>query len=162
VIKIGVSACLLGSNVRYDGNNKKIQLNKYFDPSIYQLTGICPEVEMGLLIPRPPIEIINHGTIKLVQVDDHTIDLTNQMKAWFQNNHQNISQFSGFILKSKSPSCGNQTTPHYILNDKEIISDGMFVKLLKDNFQNLSIIDELKLQDEIHLSHFLDQLTILS
>lgn len=162
MINIAVSACLLGRNVRYDGKNKEIELIKYFDPNIYQLTGICPEVEMGLSIPRPPIEIINHGTLKLVQVNDHTIELTNQMKTWFQNNHQNISKFSGFILKSKSPSCGNHTTPHYILNDKEIISDGMFVKLLKDNFQNLNIIDELKLQDDIHLSHFLDQLTILS
>ena len=104
MIKIGVSACLLGRNVRYDGKNKEIELIEYFNPNIYQLTGICPEVEMGLSIPRPPIEIINHGSINLVQVDDHTIDLTNQMKTWFQTNYQYISQFSGFILKSNSPS----------------------------------------------------------
>jgi uncharacterized protein YbbK (DUF523 family) len=162
VIKIAVSACLLGRNVRYDGKNKFANIEKYFHSDTFELTPICPEVEMGLSIPRPPIEIINHGTIKLVQVDDHTIDLTNQMKTWFQTIHQHLSQFSGFILKSKSPSCGKQTTPHHNRNNKSTPSDGMFVHLLKDNFQKPNIIDELQLQNEIHLSRFLDQLTKLS
>ena len=148
----------MGQNVRYDGQNKFTDLSKYFDPKTYQLVPICPEVEMGLSVPRPPIEIINDGTIKLVQVSDHTMDFTNQMKNWFQTDNKNISEFSGFILKSKSPSCGNQTTHHHNLNDKETISDGMFVHLLKDNFQNQNIIDELQIHNVAHLSYFINQL----
>jgi uncharacterized protein YbbK (DUF523 family) len=162
VIKIGVSACLLGCNVRYDGKNKEVELNRYFDPNIYQLSGICPEVEMGLSIPRPPIEIINQGTVKLVQVDDHTIEFTEKMKTWFQTNYQNLSEHSGFILKSKSPSCGIQSTPHQNLNNTPTISDGMFVHLLKDKIQNPNIIDELQIHEAVHLSHFIDQITKLS
>lgn len=154
MIKIGVSACLLGLNVRYDGKNKGIELNEFFDPDIFQLTGICPEVEMGLTVPRPPIELINHGSIKLVQVDDHSIDFTNQMNTWFQENYQNISQFSGFILKSKSPSCGNQTTPHYFKNKIEV-SDGYFVRQLKKYMPNILIIDETGLKNQKLKNKFL-------
>ena len=159
MIKIAVSACLMGSNVRYDGNNKAIELNTYFDPDIYELTGICPEVEMGLSVPRPPIEIINNGTIKLLQVDDHTVDLTNQMKSWFQTNYQTISQYSGFILKSKSPSCGHQTTPHYDSNRDFHLGDGYFVNQLKSHLNKILLIEEVDLNCSIKLKKFIKSLT---
>lgn len=157
MIKVAVSACLLGQNVRYDGKNKQANLEKYFDSDIFHLVPICPEVEMGLSIPRSPIQLINKDTLKLVQVDDHTIELTNQMQTWFQTNYQNISKFSGFILKSKSPSCGNQTTPIYTYKQTEI-ADGLFVKLLKQDNPSISLIDEIEIENPDLRNNFLNNL----
>lgn len=140
--KIAVSACLLGQNVRYDGKNKHIELTKYLDPKEYKLIPICPEVEMGMPIPRKPIEIHKTNKITLVQVDDHSIDFTQQMKMWFDDNKSRFSEFDGFILKSKSPSCGNGTTKNFTQADKFFLADGLFVTLLKKEFKGIKIFDE--------------------
>lgn len=155
MIKIAVSGCLLGNNVRYDGGNKYTDLNKYFDPKVFDLISICPEVEMGMSIPRLPIQIIHGNPIKLVQVDNHQLDFTNQMETWFNQNLERLNQYAGFILKSKSPSCGHQTTPHFQPNNTFQISDGLFVTLLKKHNPDLQIIDEMQLKNQITLSNFL-------
>ena len=155
MIKIAVSACLLGKNVRYDGGHKYIDLNKHFDSGIYQLSGICPEVEMGMSIPREPIQIINSNNhIHLVQVNNQNINHNLEMEHWFKKNLNHLSQSQGFILKSKSPSCGNQTTVHYSTNNNQNLSDGYFVYLLKQQFINPLIIDEIDLINPILLSQF--------
>ena len=158
MIKIGVSACLLGQKVRYDGLHKHVDLQRYFSPDRYQLMAICPEVEMGLSIPRPPIQIINSNPIKLVQADKHRIDFSQQMQHWFADNQNRFSKYSGYILKSRSPSCGNKTTPYY--HNKKItrLSDGMFVYFLKLLNLNLPFIDELQLDDEYLLKQFKSRL----
>ncbi len=159
MIKIGVSACLLGQNVRYDGTNKHVDLGKYFDPNIYQLIPICPEVEMGMSIPRAPIQIINNDGIKLVQVDNQNIDYTQQMETWFQVQKERFLELSGFILKSKSPSCGNQTTPHLQLPDTFIFNDGMFVQLLKKQNSYTALIDESQINEKPQLIKFIKQIS---
>jgi uncharacterized protein YbbK (DUF523 family) len=144
-IKVAVSACLLGQNVRYDGGNKFMDLNTYLNAEIFDLQPICPEVEMGLTVPRPPIQIINDNSIRLVQAKYPENDLTQQMHAWFDRNLNHFKQYSGFILKSKSPSCGYQTTPHYQKNQQTTVGNGLFVHLLRKNFTHVPIIDEIKL-----------------
>ncbi len=159
MIKIGVSACLLGQNVRYDGGNKLINLATYFDPNIYQFLPICPEVEMGMSIPRPPIQIINNGQIKLVQVDDHSIDYTAQMETWFHEQVTRIVGFSGLILKSRSPSCGNQTTPHFQSDDIVDLNNGLFVQLLKTQNLAIAFIDEIQIKEKQQLLKFIKQIS---
>ncbi len=149
-IKIGVSACLLGQKVRYDGKDKFSDLEKYFDPKDYQLIPICPEVEMGMSIPRPSIQmrIIDNDT-RLVQVDDHKKDFTNQLNKWFDDNKSRFKQLQGFILKSKSPSCGYQTTPHFNTDESFTLKDGLFVMKLKSNHVNIISDDKIKSSIEI-------------
>ncbi len=158
-IKIGVSACLLGQNVRYDGKNKYADLDKYFDPKVYQLIPICPEVEMGMSIPRPPIQIrIIDGDTRLVQVDDHKLDYTNQLTRWFEENKSRFEQFQGFILKSKSPSCGYQTTPHFNSDESFELKDGLFVQQLKLN-NRLPLINEVQMQHKELFLKFIQQIS---
>jgi len=158
MIRIGVSACLLGENVRYDGGNKFSNINQYFNSDIYDLKAICPEVEIGMSIPRPPIQIINNGSIKLVQVENHNKEFTQQMNDWFIENLNKLSQLSGFILKSKSPSCGYQTTRHYETNGNYFLDNGYFVNLIKSHNKSLPIIDELSLHNKTLLNQFIDSL----
>jgi len=155
-IKIGVSACLLGQKVRYDGKDKFADLDKYFDPKLYQLIAICPEVEMGLNIPRPSIQMrIIDGDTRLVQVDDHKLDFTEQLNKWFEENKKRFDQFKGFILKSKSPSCGNLTTPHFNADESFTLKDGLFVSLLKSQNKRVFMLDEKQVKQPAYDTEFL-------
>ena len=161
MIKIAVSACLLGKKVRYDGGHKFINLTDYFKPQTYQLIAICPEVEMGMPVPREPIQIINiDNHISLTQVKNNRIDHSEQMKHWFHNNNHNFKKYAGYILKSKSPSCGNQSTPHFKESQELFLADGFFVHLLKSHYPNVAIIDETSLANKKHLSEFTNKLKI--
>lgn len=157
-IKIAISSCLLGHNVRYDGGNKFIALKKYLNPEIFELTGLCPEVSMGLSIPRPPIQIINDNGIQLIQVNQPKNDLTQQMQTWFDKKLNDFKHYSGFILKSKSPSCGHQTTPHYRENQQATVGDGLFVHLLRKNYTHVAIIDEIDLMTPDKLAAFIQSI----
>ncbi len=142
-IKVAVSACLLGENVRYDGGNKKMELLSYLPAEKYQLIAICPEVEMGLGVPRPAIEIRQIKTrLRLLQVGNHARDFTEQFEQWFAQRVEYFHTFSACILKSKSPSCGLQTTPHFRHNRQFELSDGFFVQKLRTMLPNMPIIDE--------------------
>lgn len=159
-IKIGVSACLLGQKVRYDGKDKFADLEKYFDPKIYQLIPICPEVEMGMSIPRPSIQMrIIDGDTRLVQVDDHKLDFTEQLNNWFEENKQRFEKLHGFILKSKSPSCGNQTTPHFNSDESFELKDGLFVHQLKLNNNSTALINETQIEQKECFLKFIQQIS---
>jgi len=154
MIKIGVSACLLGQKVRYDGKDKFVDLEKHFDPKVYQFIPICPEVEMGMSIPRPPIQIrIIDGATRLVQANDHSLDFTDQLNKWFEENKQRFKEFQGFILKSKSPSCGNLTTKHINTDETFSLKDGLFVQNLKSLDEKVIIIDEKTLSTTMVTTH---------
>ncbi len=158
-VKIGVSACLLGQKVRYDGKDKFADLAKYFDPKVYQLIPICPEVEMGMSIPRPAIQMrIIDGDTRLVQVDNHKTDFTEQFNNWFKENEQRFKQFKGFILKSKSPSCGNQTTPHFNEDESFELKDGLFVHNLK-SYNSLTVINEHQISQKELFQKFIHQIS---
>jgi len=154
MIKIAVSACLLGHNVRYDGQNKQSTILNHFDSRKYQLVALCPEVEMGLAVPRPPIQIRNNKTIQLVQVQQPQLDYTSQMQHWFERNIAVFNSYHGFVLKSKSPSCGNQTTPHYFNDGTSTLSDGLFVHLLKQHKPMVPLLDEQSMTNPITLKRF--------
>ncbi len=159
-VKIGVSACLLGQKVRYDGKDKFANLEKHFDPKIYQLIPICPEVEMGMSIPRPSIQMrIIDGDTRLVQVDNHKLDFTEQLNNWFEENKQRFEQFKGFILKSKSPSCGNQTTPHFNSDESFELKDGLFVHQLKLNNNSTTLINETQIEQKEYFLKFIHQIS---
>lgn len=103
---IAVSACLLGYKVRYDGEhqtNEKIQsLSEFFE-----LLPVCPEMEIGLGVPREKIALYQQGlmTRLLICGDKGSIDLTEKMQVYAQN-FLKVHNLAGMILKDKSPSCG--------------------------------------------------------
>jgi len=103
---IAISACLLGHKVRYDGLHQAhdIIISRLTDR--YTMLPICPEVEIGLGVPREKIELHQQGSnIQLLSCSLPITDLTEQVAAYarlFLKNHQ----ISGMILKDKSPSCG--------------------------------------------------------
>ena len=154
---VGVSQCLLGDAVRYDGQSKAnvIVLEKLND--IFKLVPVCPEVEAGLGVPRPPVQFT--GSVKnpkLTGRDDHSIDITNIMQQYCDKKPAELKLLSGFIFKSRSPSCGLNSTPVYI--DGHCVTEtgrGIFAKELCKIYPNLPVIEDTELETENQLGNFI-------
>jgi uncharacterized protein YbbK (DUF523 family) len=107
--RIGVSQCLMGEPVRHDGGHKHFPFVTDGLAAWADLVPVCPEVEFGLEIPREPIQLqaTDEGDIRLVEISSGT-DLTAPMIQWAAERVDALEGLgiSGFVLKSKSPSCG--------------------------------------------------------
>jgi len=156
-IKIGISRCLIGDPVRYDGASKYSEICCTQLATNYQLIAICPEVDSGLSVPRPPIELIQHvdGT-KLIGRDNSSIDVTAKLISFFDSQVALFSSLSGFILTPRSPSCGLKSVAiksptGQLLSET---SDGFFTASLINNFPYLPLIEEPFLADQRKLLLF--------
>ncbi len=154
---VGISQCLLGDAVRYDGKSKanNIVLDKL--SQIFRLVAVCPEVEAGLSVPRPPVQLT--GSIenpKLIGRDDPSIDVTAILQQYCKNKPAELDQLSGFIFKSRSPSCGLNSTPVFI-NEKCVTetSRGIFAKKLCETFKDLAVIEDTDLEHTETLNKFI-------
>jgi uncharacterized protein YbgA (DUF1722 family)/uncharacterized protein YbbK (DUF523 family) len=106
-IRFGISSCLLGQKVRHDGNHQRdryitLTLRKYFE-----FVPVCPEVAIGLGVPRPPIRLVGSPDApRAVGVADPTFDVTRKLNAYGKRKARTLDDISGYVLKSRSPSCG--------------------------------------------------------
>jgi uncharacterized protein YbbK (DUF523 family)/uncharacterized protein YbgA (DUF1722 family) len=107
-IRIGVSACLLGQKVRYDGGHKRdAYLTGTLAPFV-EWVPVCPEIEVGMGAPREPIQLVKRGgSIRLLGTRTGA-DHTGAMRAYARRRVERLAAegLSGFVLKSNSPSCG--------------------------------------------------------
>ena len=126
-MKIAISACLCGKNVRYDGSNKKDErLLKLLEG--HELIMICPELEAGFPIPHEPLEI-RLGKVFTSSLNDVTDRL-------LQGSHRCLEQIKGcdlVMLKQKSPSCGNGKIYDGSFSGRLIEGNGIFAKMCIDN-----------------------------
>ena len=158
---VGVSRCLLGDAVRYDGKSKanKIVLEKL--GQLFELVAVCPEVEAGLSIPRPPVQLT--GSIenpKLTGRDNPSIDITDIMQRYCDTKPAELKHLSGFIFKSRSPSCGFNNTPVFI-NGQRVTetSRGLFARSLCETYPDLAAIEDTELEDQSLLDRFIRSVT---
>ena len=156
-LKVGVSQCLLGDAVRYDGQSKPCAIVIEKLAERFELIPICPEVEAGLSIPRPPVQLT--GSIeqpRLIGRDNPAIDITELMHAYCQKKIPKLHELRGFVLKSRSPSCGFNSTPVFI--DGQLATEkasGVFARSLCAAFPDLAIIEETQLGSSIVLKKFI-------
>ena len=106
-IKVGISSCLLGNEVRFDGGHKHSRLCTDSLSRYFEFVPECPEVASGMSIPRKPIRLI--GDIqapKVVAVHDNNLDYTDQLKTFSEHKAQQLDELCGYVFMQKSPSCG--------------------------------------------------------
>lgn len=137
---IGISACLLGENVRYDGTNR---FNKPLLDILkgHNLIPVCPELFGGLSIPHSPCEINNNKVI-----DSDGNDVTDKFNKGAAFALDRIRECDFVILKTKSPSCGYKQIYDGTFRNNLIEGNGIFTKMCLDN--NIRIYTELDI-DEI-------------
>jgi len=106
-IKVGISACLLGQAVRFNGSHKNSVFCNEILSEWFDFVPICPEVEIGMGVPREPIRLVNENNqIRVKNVTDQSKDYTDQLHALADTRAPELHDLCGYIFMQKSPSCG--------------------------------------------------------
>lgn len=149
---IGISACLNGQRVRYDGKDKFNTLVAELIAPYCRLLPFCPEAVAGLGIPRPPVNLVQTPAgIRAIGRDAPHADVTPRLHTIadaFCNAYPGIS---GFILQSRSPSCGLSTTPIYDCPQQQVIEtqgSGLFAARLRARFPDLPMLNDCELSPQ--------------
>jgi uncharacterized protein YbgA (DUF1722 family)/uncharacterized protein YbbK (DUF523 family) len=159
-MKIAVSACLLGQNVRYDGGHKHDrfvtdELGRYAS-----FVPFCPEA-IAFGTPRPSVKLVSRDDNILVVSNEDAADLTQKLleKSYEEVHRIADENLGGIIFKSRSPSCGLGSTVAYLDNGFEYSkTDGIFVGVCREKFQLLPMEEEGRLQDVWLRENFVMQL----
>jgi uncharacterized protein YbgA (DUF1722 family)/uncharacterized protein YbbK (DUF523 family) len=163
-IRIGVSKCLLGELVRYDGQHKHDHfitdtLGRYFD-----YVGVCPEVECGLGVPRESMRLVGDPANPRLVTTRTGLDLTSRMQDWVARRVAELEKedLGGYIFKSQSPSSGMENVKVY--NDKGVVvgkAPGLFGKAFMAHFPTLPCEDEGRLNDPDLRENFIERVFTL-
>jgi uncharacterized protein YbgA (DUF1722 family)/uncharacterized protein YbbK (DUF523 family) len=149
-LKIGISSCLLGMNVRYDGGHKKDDFIINILGESADLIPVCPELEAGFGVPREEVRMVGSvyspKVIGLQSGEDKTKIISNYTSKRIIKN--DIKNLDGFILKKNSPSCGMEKVKIYDSSGiPKNIGTGVFARTLMDKYPNLPIEEEGRLRD---------------
>lgn len=113
-IRLGISSCLLGQRVRYDGDHKQNDFIVGTLGRFFEWVPVCPEVAIGLGVPRPPIRLVTlRGSTRAVGVKDTNLDVTQKLATYGEKQARKLDDICGYIFKSKSPSCGMERVKIY-------------------------------------------------
>jgi len=154
---VGVSQCLLGDAVRYDGQSKSNRIVLDELSKLFEFLPVCPEVEAGLSIPRPPVQLTDSiENPLLIGRDDPSINVTDIMQHYCNIKPNELTKLKGFIFKSRSPSCGLNSTPVFI--NGQCVSEtsrGIFARSLCKQHAELVVIEDDELQQQNKLNTFI-------
>ncbi|MBF0429522.1 MAG: DUF523 domain-containing protein [Magnetococcales bacterium] len=160
-MRIVISACLLGMRVRYDGGHKAWDLVEKMVQAGVTFIPICPEAESGLGVPREPMRLEGDPSSPflrtLVTRKDHTQSVTD----WIEGRLERLGSegVDGFLLKSRSPSCGVIDVPVY--DDHGVAQEGgegLFARACKRHFSALSVAERELMTDWPTVVAFLESL----
>ena len=163
-IKIGVSSCLLGNKVRYDGGHK---LDRFLRDTLGQYVSfvpVCPEVECGLPIPRPSMRLSGSPDAPRLIVTKTGADLTDQMIRWARKRVVELEKenLCGYIFKKGSPSSGMVRVKVYNENGVPYqTGSGLFAKAFMDHFPRVPVEEEGRLHDPMLRENFIERIFAL-
>lgn len=160
-IPVGISSCLLGERVRYDGGHKRDSyivdtLGRYFEYHRF-----CPEVAIGLGVPRETIHLSDEGdAIRVVGTKNPTLDVTQKLIGIADEQKNWHAEICGYIVKKDSPSCGMERVKVYKKRHVERRGTGFYTKTLMENFPNLPVEEEGRLGDATLRENFIQRVFI--
>jgi len=159
-IRLGVSSCLLGNAVRYDGGHRRDPLVIDLLGSLVEWVPVCPEVEAGMGTPRPALRLVGEGgEIRLQEVASGR-DHTRAMQRYAARRVRALRglDLCGYVLKKNSPSCAMARVKVY--GESNAPSDdgrGLFASRLMDTYPNLPVEDEGGLSDAKLRANFIER-----
>ncbi len=149
-IRIGVSTCLLGEHVRYDGGHKHDRfLTDVFGPYV-EWVSVCPELEAGMGVPREAVRLVGPSSAPNMVGVDSGEDWTERMLAYSDRRVAQLGKMnlSGYVLKSRSPSCGMERVKVYSRKGMaEKDGTGLFAAVLIKGHPLLPVEEEGRLND---------------
>lgn len=162
LITLGISSCLLGDEVRYDGGHKR---NSYIEQTLgeyFQFQRFCPEMAIGMGVPRDPIRLQKiDGIIRAVGIKDPSLDVTERLRECADAQRDWQSEIYGYIFKKDSPSCGMERVKVYSSQIPVKEGVGIFARRVMQNFPTLPIEEEGRLGDPVLRENFIQRVYTL-
>lgn len=162
-IRLGVSACLLGEKVRYDGGHK---LDRYLTETLgtcVEWVPVCPEVECGLPIPRESLRLVGDPASPRLVTTRTREDMTDRMTRWARKRVQELEkeQLCGFVFKANSPSSGMERVRVYDANGvPHKVGSGVFARIFMEHFPTLPVEEEGRLHDPALRENFIERIFV--
>lgn len=162
-IRLGISSCLLGEKVRYDGGHK---LDHYLTDTLGQYVDwvpVCPEVEYGLPVPREAMQLIGNPQSPRLVTTRTGIDYTVGMKRWALRRLEALEreELCGFIFKSRSPSSGMRGVKVYNTSGIPVRTGvGIFARAFMERFPLIPVEDSGRLQDPALRENFIERVFV--
>lgn len=158
-VKVGISACVLGEKVRFDGGHKASDFCIQSLASWVNYVSVCPEMALGLGAPRPAIRLQRNAEhdIRLVQVKDNTLDFTDQMLDFSNQMLPDLNDLSGYIVCAKSPTCGMERVKLYDEHGVNLgkVTIGLYTQQLMRRYPWLPVEEDGRLQDAALRENFI-------
>jgi uncharacterized protein YbgA (DUF1722 family)/uncharacterized protein YbbK (DUF523 family) len=159
-IRIGISSCLLGEAVRFDGGHKRDTFLTETFGRFVEWVPVCPEVECGLGAPRESMRLVRvENEVRLLTVKT-AVDLTDQMQTYARRRIAQLAsaELSGYVLKKDSPSCGLERVKVYDAHNVPAKSGrGIFAARLVERFPSLPVEEEGRLSDPRLRENFIER-----
>jgi len=158
-IRLGVSSCLLGEKVRFDGGHKHDRFLTQTLGRYVEYVPVCPEVEMGLPTPRETLRLVGEPDAQRLVFSRSGEDITERMKSWAQKRVVELEKenLSGFIFKAKSPSSGMQRVKLYDKNGSPNSRGvGLFAQAFMEHFPLLPVEEDGRLNDPRLRENFIE------
>ena len=148
-LRLGVSSCLLGQQVRYDGGHCRDRFLTQALGAYVEWVPVCPEVELGMGVPRPTIHLAESERGRRLVEPNSGQDHTSAMEAWAQAKLRALrsADLDGYVLKSKSPTCGMERVRVHGEHGSQKNGVGVFAKALMHAWPELPVEEEGRLND---------------
>lgn len=159
-IPVGISSCLVGEPVRFDGGHK---YDRYINTRLadfMEFRPYCPEVAIGLGIPRPPVRLVRvAGAVRVRGVKDPALDVTDRLSGYGRRIARDLDDICGYIFKARSPSCGMERVKTWGENGLPGRSDGIgaYAMEIMHAHPNLPVEEEGRLNDPELRENFIER-----
>jgi uncharacterized protein YbgA (DUF1722 family)/uncharacterized protein YbbK (DUF523 family) len=159
-IRLGISACLLGERVRYDGGHKRDAFLADTLGPFVEWVPVCPEVEIGLGVPRPSLRLVGEGKKPRLIVEKSGEDLSARMRRYASARTSELTELGldGYVLKRASPSCGLFRVRVYGEDGQPgRVGRGLYADALVRRFPDLPVEEEGRLTDPAFRENFIER-----
>jgi uncharacterized protein YbgA (DUF1722 family)/uncharacterized protein YbbK (DUF523 family) len=159
-IRIGISSCLLGERVRFDGGHKRDAFLVETFGRFVEWVPVCPEVEMGLGTPRDTLRLVRIGANTHMLMPKTGTDHTRAMNAFAEGRVRDLGRedLCGYVLKKDSPSCGMERVRVFDAHGVPAKSGrGLFAEVLLRHFPNLPVEEEGRLSEPRLRENFIER-----
>lgn len=151
-IPVGISACLMGEEVRFNGSHKRSRFCTDTLSQYFRFVSICPEVAIGMGTPRDPIRLVsrdvNDTEVRALGTVDNRIDVTDALAAYGRQQAEFQQELCGYIFMQKSPSCGLFGVKRYLANGHpEGVARGIYADAFTKTHPLLPVEEAGRLND---------------
>ena len=156
-IKVGISSCLVGQKVRFDGGHKQSKYCQQVLANYFDFQPICPEMAIGLGTPRRAIRLLKDQDLIRVVASDGSFDVTEKLNDFSVQASSKLGHLSGYIFCAKSPSCGMERVTLYQTSSNNGQRDGVGVfaaQVMKDH-PLLPVEEDGRLNDPLLRENFI-------